>query len=146
MGEFDFVPQVMLKAGVDILFRQIAVQPGRPTIFGAKGNSRVVGLPGNPVSSFTQFELLVKPMVYKMMGYDYSPVQLFLPLAKDFHRKRANVLSCFPVIINEKSELEPLEYHGSAHISALTGADAIACAEPGNAVINKGTKLHVRLI
>ncbi len=68
MGTFDFVPKIMEKAGIEILFRTIAVQPGKPTIFGIKGEKRIFGLPGNPVSSFTIFEILVKPMLWKMMG------------------------------------------------------------------------------
>jgi molybdopterin molybdotransferase len=59
MGDFDFVPAVMAKAGVNILFSRVAVQPGKPTTFGTKGEKVVFGLPGNPVSSFIQFEMLV---------------------------------------------------------------------------------------
>jgi molybdopterin molybdotransferase len=58
MGEFDYVPQVLHDLGVTILFKSIAVQPGRPTVFGVKGDKYIFGLPGNPVSSFVQFELL----------------------------------------------------------------------------------------
>ena len=58
MGDFDFVPSVLEKAGVKILIRQVNVQPGKPTTFGIHPNAVVFGLPGNPVSSFIQFEIL----------------------------------------------------------------------------------------
>ena len=37
MGDFDHVPAIMEKAGVEILFKTIAIQPGKPTVFGARG-------------------------------------------------------------------------------------------------------------
>ncbi|MCK5170150.1 MAG: molybdopterin molybdotransferase MoeA, partial [Bacteroidales bacterium] len=68
MGTFDFVPKVLEQAGVKILFDSIAVKPGKPTTFGMADNKFCFGLPGNPVSSFVQFDLLVKPLIYNLMG------------------------------------------------------------------------------
>ncbi len=73
MGDFDFVPSVLERAGVKILFNKVNVQPGKPTTFGVHSKGIVFGLPGNPVSSFIQFELLVRPFINKMMGYDWMP-------------------------------------------------------------------------
>src|SRR3989339_233852 len=80
MGDFDFVPAILKKLGFDILFHSIAVQPGKPTLFAKKGNVFCFGLPGNPVSSFLQFELLVKPLLLKLSGNQYQPLNLKLPL------------------------------------------------------------------
>jgi molybdopterin molybdotransferase len=89
MGDFDFVPSVLQKAGFEFHFKSLAVQPGRPTLFGtARNNKFCFGLPGNPVSSFNQFELLVKPLFYKMMGCNYEAVVVKLPLATDYSRKK----------------------------------------------------------
>ena len=60
MGDFDFVPSVLERAGVNILFSRVNVQPGKPTTFGIHPDALVFGLPGNPVSSFIQFELISK--------------------------------------------------------------------------------------
>ena len=49
MGDFDFVPSVLKRAGVKLLFDQVNVQPGKPTTFGVHPKSVVFGLPGNPV-------------------------------------------------------------------------------------------------
>src|SRR5674476_198839 len=69
MGDFDFVPLVLEQAGVKILFDQVNVQPGKPTTFGIHPKAIIFGLPGNPVSSFIQFEMLVRPLICKMMEY-----------------------------------------------------------------------------
>ncbi|HBX53435.1 MAG: hypothetical protein A2275_05530 [Bacteroidetes bacterium RIFOXYA12_FULL_35_11] len=144
MGDFDFVPAILKKLGFDILFHSIAVQPGKPTLFAKKGNVFCFGLPGNPVSSFLQFELLVKPLLLKLSGNQYQPLNLKLPLAENFSRRRTERLAIVPVIINNESKIIQPDYHGSAHIHALTEANAMMFVPVGVSSINKGELVHVR--
>jgi molybdopterin molybdotransferase len=53
---------------VEIFFRQVAIRPGKPAVFGRKGGCLVFGLPGNPVSSLVVFQVLVAPALRKMQG------------------------------------------------------------------------------
>jgi molybdopterin molybdotransferase len=143
MGTFDFVPSVMEKAGITILFRKIALQPGRPTVFGKKDDKLIFGLPGNPVSSFTLFEVLVKPMLWKMMGViDFYSI-LRLPMGTDYERRRSDRMQWLPVSIRD-GKVFPLEYHGSAHIFSLASADAIAAIPFGVTKLNIGDLIDVR--
>lgn len=144
MGDFDYVPAVLKEMEVQIQFKSIAVQPGRPTVFGLRGNKFLFGLPGNPVSSFVQFELLVKPLAYKTMGYEYQPQIVRLPLAQDFSRKKGNRKSFIPVRITPEGKIQPLEYHGSAHIHSYEGADGIMAIEMGETFIAAGELRNVR--
>jgi molybdopterin molybdotransferase len=144
MGDFDYVPEVMKNAGADIIYKSIAIQPGRPTVFGKRNNKTVFGLPGNPVSSFILFELLVKPFLRKMTGGDPALRFIPLPLGQDFRRKRTDRKSLVPVIIRN-GEVFPVEYHGSAHINAYTTAEAAMIIEKGVTAIGKGEKVDVRL-
>ncbi len=144
MGDFDFVPGIMTELGIDIKFKSIAVQPGRPTIFGTRGDQFMFGLPGNPVSSFVQFELLVKQLAYRMMGHRWSPRIVKLPIAAEYNRKKAERKSFVPVRINSEGKIEPLEYHGSAHIHAYEGADGILSIEIGETCIKAGDLRDVR--
>jgi molybdopterin molybdotransferase len=143
MGTFDFVPKIMEKAGINILFKTIALQPGKPTIFGLKGNKRIFGLPGNPVSSFTIFEVLVKPMLYKMMGMREPVKKIDLPLGVDYQRKRTDRLQWLPVNISD-GKVYPLEYHGSAHIFSLATADGIMAVPLGKDQLSAGDIVDVR--
>lgn len=56
VGDFDFVPEIISDLGFNIHFNKIAIKPGQHTTFATKGNKYIIGLPGNPVSSFIQFE------------------------------------------------------------------------------------------
>ena len=143
MGTFDFVPDILEKAGIEILFRTIAVQPGKPTIFGLKRNKRIFGLPGNPVSSFTIFEILVKPMLWKIMGVTEPVRNLQLPLGVDYQRRRTDRMQWFPVQIRN-GRVYPLEFHGSAHIFSLATAHAIAAIPLGINKLPEGELIDVR--
>lgn len=145
VGEFDFVPDVLVKAGLKILFNSIAVTPGKPTTFGVADKKFCFGLPGNPVSSFVQFELLVKPFLYGMMGCDFKSSEIKLPMSKDYSRKRTSRKAFIPVYI-EKGEINPVEYHGSAHIHALSKADGLISIPIGIDTLKKGEIVDVRQI
>lgn len=145
MGEFDFVPKVMEQAGVKILFDSVAVKPGKPTTFGVVDKKFCFGLPGNPVSSFVQFDLLVKPLIYTLMGQVYKPLDIQMTLGVDLKRRNPDRKAYFPIII-ENGEVLPVDYHGSAHIHALSSAHGIISMEIGQTEIKKGEKVHVRQI
>lgn len=146
MGDFDFIPAVLEDAGVKILFSRVNVQPGKPTTFGIHPDAVVFGLPGNPVSSFTQFELLVRPLINKMMGYDYNPVTVKLPLKTSFLRRNSDRQAFVPVFFTSDGQVQTVEYHGSAHISALTLAEGIISLPSGIKSIEKGEIVSVRQI
>lgn len=147
MGDFDFVPEIMQQLGVKIHFDSIAVQPGKPTTFGTLGNKLIFGLPGNPVSSFIQFEILVKPALMKMMGCkNLNPLQIKAPMGIEYRRKRSERLAFVPVEITEQNEVMPVDYHGSAHIFALAKANGIIAVPIGVEKIEKGELVDVRSI
>ncbi len=143
MGDFDYVPEIMKEIGVNILFKSIAVQPGRPTVFGTKDNKYIFGLPGNPVSSFIQFEMLVKPLIIKMMGCTEEIPILNIPIGVDYTRKKAERKSFIPVTI-KNGLLFPVSYNGSAHIHSYAFANGIIWMEKGQSEIKKGEIISVR--
>jgi molybdopterin molybdotransferase len=146
MGDFDFVPSVLERAGVKILFTRVAVQPGKPTTFGLHPGAVIFGLPGNPVSSFIQFELLIRPLISKMMGHEWRPVSINLPMKEKFTRRIADRMAFIPVTITNDGFVSPVEYHGSAHISALPEADGIIAMPVGKKMLEKGEIVSVRQI
>lgn len=146
MGDFDFVPSVLERAGIKILFSSIRVQPGKPTTFGVHPECLVFGLPGNPVSSFIQFELLVKPLIYKMMGHDWHPFTCELPMKENFKRRSGDRLGFIPVYITSEREVLPVDYHGSAHLTSISCAHGIIALPVGKTQIVKGEIVSVRQI
>jgi molybdopterin molybdotransferase len=143
MGDYDFVPGVMQEAGIEILFKSIAIQPGKPTVFGRHNNTFIFGLPGNPVSSFVLFEIMVKPFLRRLMGCTAESVEFKLPMGVDFSRRKSARKSMIPVIIRDGA-VYPVEYHGSAHINAYSVANGIMAMEIGTTIVKMGEQVYVR--
>jgi molybdopterin molybdotransferase len=145
MGDYDYVPGILDELGVKLYFQKVAVKPGKPTVFGTKGNKVFFGLPGNPVSTFVIFEIFVKPILYKLMGFHYEPFLLKAKMKTNFKRKRSERTAFIPVKY-ANGGVEPIEYHGSAHIYALAGANGLLEVPSGTKEFKKGTDVHVRQI
>ncbi len=68
VGEMDFVKQAFEELGGHLQFWKIAVRPGKPFVFGHHREKFLFGLPGNPVSAFVTFLLLVRPALLGWQG------------------------------------------------------------------------------
>jgi molybdopterin molybdotransferase len=146
MGDFDLVPGIMKANGLEILFDEIAVQPGKPTTFAVSEDLYCVGLPGNPVATFTQFEHLVKPLIHRLMGHDHRPLNLRLPMARKHTRRRAVRESWFLAKITDEGAVLPCEFHGSAHVNAMCEAHVLATMPVGVASLDEGELVTVRTL
>ena len=146
MGDFDFVPKILKQNNVNLIFEKIKIQPGKPTVFGVHENAFIFGLPGNPVSSFVLFEILVKPFLQKIMGVNESHKNILMPIGVDFKRLKSDRLLWVPSKINENGEVIPVEYHGSAHISSLCNADVVFPINIDVFELKKGDLVNVRQI
>jgi molybdopterin molybdotransferase len=146
VGDFDYVPGILRQNNFHLLFEKVAVKPGKPTVFGVSDRLYCFGLPGNPVSTFVQFEILIKPFLYKLMGHEYQCHDIRMPLAESIRRKEAKRLEWLPVVISKGGIVKLVEYHGSAHISSLCHADGLIRIDASVAELEKGTMVQVRLI
>ena len=67
VGEEDHIKPAVQALGQLNLW-QIAIKPGKPFAYGKIGQTHFIGLPGNPVSSYVTFLLLVRPFIRKLQG------------------------------------------------------------------------------
>jgi len=68
VGERDYTKQVLAELG-DVRSFRVAMQPGMPQAFGFAAGTPLYGLPGNPVSCFVVFEMLVRPALRRLAGH-----------------------------------------------------------------------------
>lgn len=144
VGDFDLIPGMLSKLHFDILVTTTAIKPGKPMVFARKGEKYCFGLSGNPVSSFVQFELYAKPFLYALMGFDFQPKVLKLPLGMEMKWRKQDRLNFVPVNITAETEVVPVEFHGSAHINALSLATHLMEVPKGVEKIEKGELVNVR--
>ena len=67
VGEEDHIKPAVQALG-ELTLWQIAIKPGKPFAYGKIAAAHFIGLPGNPVSSFVTFLLLVRPFILKLQG------------------------------------------------------------------------------
>lgn len=68
VGDHDLVQAALKAEGVDMAFWQVALRPGKPMMNGRLGPMRVLGLPGNPVSSYVCAYLFLVPLIRALSG------------------------------------------------------------------------------
>ncbi len=81
VGDHDLVIPVLRELGATLDFWKIALRPGKPLLAGRLGGTRVLGLPGNPVSAFVCATLFVLPLLHRLGGRLDGQRRLRLPLA-----------------------------------------------------------------
>src|ERR1700756_4563536 len=68
VGDHDLVKKALDAEDVAMAFWKIAMRPGKPMMHGRLGNMRVIGLPGNPVSSYVCAFLFLVPLIRQLSG------------------------------------------------------------------------------
>ena len=66
-GSRDYTSSIVEELG-ELVVHGIAIRPGHPTILGIARGKPVIGIPGYPVSALITTELVVRPVVYRMLG------------------------------------------------------------------------------
>ena len=123
VGDHDLVAPVLSARGMALAFWKIAMRPGKPLMFGHLGAQRVLGLPGNPVSSLICTRLFLVPLLRALSGLDPEPeralsVRTTVPLAANgprahymrarWRRASDGTLEATPVRSQDSSLLTPL--------------------------------------
>lgn len=68
VGDRDLVQSSLAQRGMTLGFWRIAMRPGKPLIFGSLGRMRILGLPGNPVSSIICAQIFLGPLIQSLSG------------------------------------------------------------------------------
>ena len=74
-GDFDFIPDALMRCGFNIHFDKVRVKPGKPMTFASSGRHLAFGFPGNPVSTTIMLYLLMVPALNAMQGRHVIPLR-----------------------------------------------------------------------
>ena len=112
VGEEDHIKPAVQQLGSLGLW-QIAIKPGKPFAYGKVGAAHFIGLPGNPVSSFVTFLVLVRPFLLRLQGGTQlaarsfaAPAHFIWPRAdqrREFLRVRRNAAGGLELFANQSS-------------------------------------------
>ncbi|MFK7792238.1 MAG: molybdopterin molybdotransferase MoeA, partial [Devosiaceae bacterium] len=74
VGDYDLIRPALVAQNYVLDFPKVALRPGKPTLFGHKGKRTVLGLPGNPVSSFVSAMIFLRPLIKHLAGRSSLPL------------------------------------------------------------------------
>jgi molybdopterin molybdotransferase len=140
VGEEDHIKPAMQALGSLDLW-QIAIKPGKPFAHGRVGAAHFIGLPGNPVSSFVTFLLLVRPFLLRLQGVaDVAPRGV--ALRADFDWPRADKRQEFlRVRRNAEGGLDLFANQSSGVLTSAVWGDGLL-DNPAGQVIQKGDSVR----
>jgi len=158
VGDYDFTPRVLAGLGVEIHFDRVALKPGKPTIFGT-GPARpphthrpacsVFGLPGNPISAFVVFHLLVRPALARRAGHERcGPCVLAAELTGEVPRN-ASRDQVLPAVLRAEDGLLKVSFagwRGSGDLTCLNGVNALLFVPRGASGLAEGDAARVLLL
>ncbi|EJT05311.1 gephyrin-like molybdotransferase Glp [Rhizobium sp. CCGE 510] len=91
VGDHDLVQATLIESGMQLDFWRIAMRPGKPLMVGSFGETHVLGLPGNPVSSLVCSLLFLEPLIRKLASLPpvrrEAMMEAAVPLRANDHRQ-----------------------------------------------------------
>lgn len=147
VGDHDLVGPALKNEGLDLAFWKIALRPGKPLMFGRLGATRVLGLPGNPVSALITARVFLMPLIRALLGEACAaPVSEIAILTQPLEANGPR-LHLMRGRLGRREDgaltVTPSRSQDSSLLSALAQADCLIVREPGAAPLTAGSAVKV---
>ena len=132
VGEHDLVQRALAAEGLDLSFWRVALRPGRPMMHGRLGTMQVLGVPGNPVSSYVCAFLFLVPLIRRLSGrsdVEPRPVRARLGANLPANDERADYLRATLADGPDGLVATPLPSQDSSLMAPLARADCLVIRE-----------------
>jgi molybdopterin molybdotransferase len=142
-GKYDIVETVLAGFGAEFFFDRVAIQPGRPLVFGRAQGKFFFGLPGNPGSTMVTFELFARAAVELLSGQTESSLPFSLGrLTQDFHHK-PGLTRFLPARLTGSGDLTPIPWKGSSDVVGMCRANVFLVADAAQAEWRAGDTIQI---
>ncbi|WPB59452.1 molybdopterin molybdotransferase MoeA [Xylophilus sp. GOD-11R] len=133
VGEEDHVKPAVQALG-ELTLWQMAMKPGKPFAYGRVAGAHFIGLPGNPVSSFVTFLMMVRPFLLKLQGASRIAPEP-LPTPAHFSWPKADPRREFlRVARNAQGGLELFAHQGSGVLTSMVWGDGLVDNPPSTPI------------
>ena len=147
VGDHDLVRPVLESCGMRLDFWKIAMRPGKPLMFGKLGAMRVLGLPGNPVSTLICAEVFLKPLLRAFLGnhpLTDEPENARLGAKLPANGKRQAYLRATLASSNDGLAVAtPFADQDSSQLANLARADCLILQPAGGPALAVGTIVEI---
>ncbi len=134
VGDHDLVQSVFGDEGLELGFYKIAMRPGKPLIFGRIGETYLLGLPGNPVSTGVTAAIFLKAAIEKMLGIKSAPLYQAARLGCDLKANGKRLDFMRASLTPSEDDLPtatPFERQDSSMMALFADADCLVMREIG---------------
>lgn len=145
VGDHDLVRPALEQWGASIDFWKVNIKPGKPLLVARRGAQIVLGLPGNPVSSYVTAFLFLLPLLRKLAGAtEPLPRLVKLPLAKEMPATGSRLE--FVRAVQTAGMVGPLAQQDSSGLRALAAANALIRREIRSPPTSEGEIVNAYLL
>jgi molybdopterin molybdotransferase len=152
MGKYDLVEEVLASLGAEFFFTGVAIQPGKPVVFGQiRLDGRTTpffGLPGNPVSTMVTFQLFVRPVLDALRGSRPEQLPFVQASLKETLTTKTGLTRFLPGKLggsHEKPEVELVRWQGSGDLMAAAKSNCYIVVPPNREKLAAGEAVTVLL-
>ena len=142
VGEHDFVKEAFTKLGGSIDLWRVSIKPGKPFVCGQFGSKLLFGLPGNPVSTFVTFLLLVRPALLRWQGATDWDLPRHPSMVEEALSNTGDRRHFMRVKVDANGGVRLAGTQASHVMSSLAGANGLVDVPP-NSTLEKGRWVQV---
>jgi molybdopterin molybdotransferase len=147
VGDHDLVAPAFEARGMVLSFWRIAMRPGLPLMFGRLGAARVLGLPGNPVSSMVCARIFVVPLIRALLGSSGEgerprPARAAVPIEANGPRQHYMRATAAPGA-DGLLLVTPVRSQDSSLLSPLAQADCLLVRAPHAPALAAGSLVDI---
>ena len=142
VGRYDLVRPALEATGAQLDFWKVQIKPGKPLVYGRRGATRILGLPGNPVSAQLTFGLFGLPLLRALQGQS-DPVPRFerARLLVALHQRPGR--QGFYRALWSPEGVTPVDNQASGNVLSLAYADALISVPADSAGYDAGAEVEI---
>jgi molybdopterin molybdotransferase len=137
MGKYDLVEGVLASLGAEFFFTGVAIQPGKPVVFGQitidGKTTPLFGLPGNPLSTMVTFDLFVRPVLDALRGAKIEPLAFVRAELRKAFATKTGLTRFLPGELGgsyQRPEVDWVHWHGSGDLMANAKSNCYIVVPP----------------
>ena len=146
VGDHDLVQDSLTDAGLTLDFWRVAMRPGKPLVYGRIGETHVLGLPGNPVSSLVCAILFLRPLIAALLGQRQRDPTASATLGGDLTKNDDRQDYVRARLATRQGELPaavPLPVQDSSMLGVLATADCLIVRPPNAPAARRGEPCRI---
>lgn len=142
VGRYDLVRPALEAAGAQLDFWKVQIKPGKPLVHGRRGSTRILGLPGNPVSAQLTFSLFGLPLLRALQGQRAALPAYESALLLAELRQKPGRLGFYRARWSPEGVL-PVDNQASGNVLSLAHADALVLVPADSPGYGAGERVQV---